>query len=99
MKEGQKDIYYIIGESKKLFENSSFLERLKKKEYEVIYMVDAIDEYVVGQLKEYDCKKLDSSTKEGLKLVDIFTKALPKFRFETLHEQLGVTSKHLKEEC
>ena len=35
----------------------------------------------------------------GDQLTDIFTKALPKFRFETLREQLGVTSKHLKEEC
>ncbi|PHT60173.1 Heat shock protein 82 [Capsicum baccatum] len=40
-----------------------------------------------------------AETKKGLKLADIFTKALPKFRFETLREQLGVTSKHLKEEC
>ncbi|PHT46948.1 Heat shock protein 82 [Capsicum baccatum] len=40
-----------------------------------------------------------AETKEKLKLVDIFTNALPKFRFETLREQLGVTSKHLKEEC
>ncbi|PHT43807.1 hypothetical protein CQW23_17832 [Capsicum baccatum] len=40
-----------------------------------------------------------AENKEGLNLADIFTKALPKFRFETLREQLGVTSKHLKEEC
>jgi molecular chaperone HtpG len=68
MKEGQKDIFYITGESRQAVASSPFIESLKKKGYEVMYMVDPIDEYMVQQLKEYDGKKLKSVTKEGLDL-------------------------------
>merc|ERR1712139_90488 len=68
MKEDQKDIYFITGESKKAVEAAPFIEQLKKRGYEVLYMVDPIDEYSVQQLKEYDGKKLMAVTKEGLNL-------------------------------
>merc|ERR1711902_86454 len=66
MKENQKDIYYITGESKEVVAASAFVERLKKRGFEVVYMTEPIDEYVVQQLKEFDGKNLVSVTKEGL---------------------------------
>lgn len=68
MKENQKDIYYITGENKDIVTQSAFVERLKKRGLEVIYMTEPIDEYVVQQMKEYDGKNLVSVTKEGLEL-------------------------------
>jgi len=68
MKENQKDIYYITGESREVVASSAFVEKVKKRGFEVIYMVEPIDEYCVQQLKEFDGKKLVSVTKEGLEL-------------------------------
>jgi len=68
MKENQKDIYYITGESKDQVANSAFVERVTKRGFEVLYMVEPIDEYCVQQLKEYEGKTLVSITKEGLEL-------------------------------
>ncbi|KAF6201345.1 hypothetical protein GE061_005793 [Apolygus lucorum] len=68
MKENQKHIYYITGESKDQVANSSFVERVKKRGFEVVYMTEPIDEYVVQQMKEFDGKQLVSVTKEGLEL-------------------------------
>merc|ERR1712095_85781 len=68
MKENQKDIYYITGESKDVVGSSSFVETLKKRGLECLYMTEPIDEYVVQQLKEFDGKNLVSVTKEGLEL-------------------------------
>merc|ERR1712066_1087365 len=68
VKENQKDIYYITGESKDVVGSSSFVETLKKRGLECLYMTEPIDEYVVQQLKEFDGKNLVSVTKEGLEL-------------------------------
>merc|ERR1712012_702324 len=68
MKENQKDIYYITGESKDVVGSSSFVETLKMRGLECLYMTEPIDEYVVQQLKEFDGKNLVSVTKEALEL-------------------------------
>uniref|UniRef100_A0A1B0DDI1 Heat shock protein 83 n=1 Tax=Phlebotomus papatasi TaxID=29031 RepID=A0A1B0DDI1_PHLPP len=68
MKENQKHIYFITGESKEQVSNSAFVERVKKRGFEVVYMTEPIDEYVIQQLKEYQGKQLVCVTKEGLEL-------------------------------
>lgn len=68
MKHDQKDIYYITGENLSALLNSPHLEALKEKEYEVLLMVDPVDEWVVQSLNEYDGKPLKSAEKGDLDL-------------------------------
>merc|ERR1712185_409301 len=93
MKEGQNDIYYITGESIAQVSSSPFLENLRKKGLEVLYMVDPVDEYAVQQLKEFDGKKLKSTTKEGLDIDDEDEKK----KMEELKAEFEPLSKLMKE--
>ncbi len=68
MKENQKNIYYVSGESIKSVQECIFLEKLKKRGFEVLLMCDPIDEYCMQQLKEFDDKKFVNISKEKLDL-------------------------------
>lgn len=92
--ENQKDIYYITGESRDQVSNSAFVERVKKRGYEVIYMVEPIDEYCVQQLKEYDGKTLVSVSKEGLELPE---EEDEKKKFEELKSKFEPLCKVMKD--
>jgi len=94
MKEGQKSIYYITGESKTHVANSPFIEKLKNRGYEVLYMTDPIDEYAIQQLKDYEGKPLKSCTKEGLDLDETEDE---KKAFEELKQQYEPVCKKIKE--
>merc|ERR1712072_237079 len=93
MKEGQNDMYYITGESIAQVSSSPFLENLRKKGLEVLYMVDPVDEYAVQQLKEFDGKKLKSTTKEGLDIADEDEKK----KLEELEAEFEPLTKLMKE--
>merc|ERR1711975_215159 len=70
MKKGQKNIYYISGETKDAVEKSPFLERLRKKDLEVLYYTDPIDEYAMPQLTEFKGFQFMGANKENLKRDD-----------------------------
>jgi len=88
MKEGQDEIFYVCGESKKQVESSPFLEALRRKDLEVLLMTDPIDEYSMQQLKEFDGKKFKNISKEGVSTAttdEEKTKAL--FQINSTHNQ------------
>jgi heat shock protein beta len=70
MKDNQSHIYYISGSSMDAVKNSAFMEQMRAKNLEVIFLTDPIDEYAIQNLTEFDGKKLQSITKENLKFGD-----------------------------
>jgi molecular chaperone HtpG len=68
MKEGQKAIYYATGASRALLEGSPHLERLKKQQFEVLFMTDPVDSFAVAGLGEFDGKSLVNVTDADLEL-------------------------------
>lgn len=70
MKEDQTAIYYVFGSSRQMVENAPHLEMLKERGYEVLLMTDAIDQWAVDGLGEFDGKPLISAMASDLKLAD-----------------------------
>jgi heat shock protein beta len=68
MKEGQKNIYYVAADTREAAENSPFLEQLTKKGFEVLYLIDPIDEVAMTNLAQFEEKTLTDISKEDLDL-------------------------------
>merc|ERR1712226_1171890 len=94
MKEKQEAIYYIAGGSKEEVEQSPFVERLLSKGYEVLLLTEAVDEYAISALPEFEGKKFQNVAKEGFN-IDGDTdaarerKEATKERFDPLIKWLG----------
>jgi len=92
MKDKQEAIYYMAGSSREEVEKSPFVERLLKKGFEVIYLTEAVDEYCIGALPEFEGKKFQNVAKEGLSIADGKSKEKleeTKSIFEPLTKWLG----------
>jgi len=94
MKEKQENIFYMAGGSKEEVEKSPFVERLLKKGYEVLYLTEAVDEYAISALPEFDGKKFQNVAKEGFSIdgdneAAKAMKAEVKERFEPLLKWMG----------
>jgi len=97
MKEKQEQILYMAGASQEEVEKSPFVERLLKKGYEVLYLTEAVDEYAISSIPEFEGKKFQNVAKEGLN-IDGDTKAA-KERKEAVTEQYEPLTKWLGEDA
>ena len=97
MKEKQEHIFYMAGGSMEEVTTSPFVERLLKKGYEVLYLTEAVDEYAISAIPEFEGKKFQNVAKEGFS-IDGDTKAA-KERKEALKEQFEPLTKWMGEEA
>merc|ERR1711971_1374628 len=97
MKDKQEAIYYIAGGSKEEVTSSPFVERLLKKGYEVLFLTEAVDEYAISSLPEFEGKKFQNVAKEGFNL-DGDTEAA-KERREAVKEKFDTLTKWLGEDA
>jgi molecular chaperone HtpG len=101
MKEGQKEIYYLLGPNRAALEAGPYLEGFKARNLEVLFCYEAVDEYVMNNMHEFDGKKLAAADHSDTKLEDLpkppegetltadETKALAKWLKETLGERVA----------
>mmetsp|Transcript_21992 Transcript_21992/g.50755 ORF Transcript_21992/g.50755 Transcript_21992/m.50755 type:complete len:810 (-) Transcript_21992:84-2513(-) len=95
MKDWQKDIYLLSGTNLDEMKESPFLEEFAAKDVEVIFLQDAVDEYVISTLRDYDGKKFSPISKENVKLEDE-DEDLAKRRFKAYKKKFKPLTKYLK---
>jgi molecular chaperone HtpG len=96
MKEGQNEIYYLTGESRSQVENSPHLEAIKEKGYEVLYLVDTVDELLTQSLHEYGGKRLKSVGKGTVSLGNEDEKKQAEEDLKAQEEQMKPLLEHLQ---
>jgi len=97
MKDKQEQIFFIAGQSEQEVTESPFVERLLKKGYEVLYLVEAVDEYAIGALPEFEGKKFQNVAKEGVEIDGDSNAA--KARKEDLKERFAPLMKWMAEDA
>ena len=95
MKEKQEHMYFMSAPSRAEAVASPFVERLLKKGYEVLYLVEPVDEYCIQNLPEFEGKKFQNVAKEGLQFGDEGERE--KERLEELEENYKPLTTWLKD--
>jgi len=98
MKESQKEIYYLSGESRLTLENSPHTESLRAKGYEILYLIDAYDEIVLQNIGEFEGKKFKSASKGELDLADEKQKEIDNEKVKEAEKSMGTLLAALKEQ-